>query len=70
MWPRRPKTDQSDESETVREARAAADTAAAEREQIEAQWPAVRKIGGGLQKALDRNHFGESIERAWALRRD
>lgn len=69
MWLRRSKAD-AQESAEVQRAREAADTASAERQQIEAQWPAVRRIGGNLQKALERNHFGESIEKALALRRE
>jgi hypothetical protein len=69
MWRRRSKTD-CNESDEVRRAREVAKHASAERRQVEEQWPAVKKIGGSLQKALERNHFGESIERAWALRRE
>jgi hypothetical protein len=66
MWRRRQKTES--ESDSVAEAREDAENATAEREQIEAQWPDIKKIGGSLQKAMERNHFGESIDRAWTRR--
>ncbi|WP_171048451.1 DUF7620 family protein [Nocardia cyriacigeorgica] len=46
-----------------------AERAKAERRRVEAQWPAVQRLSGQLNTAIERNHFGESIELAWLRRR-
>ena len=66
MWRRRSK---SRESAATREARVSAERAKAERRRVEAQWPAVQRLSGQLNTAIERNHFGESIELAWLRRR-
>ncbi|MGW5519289.1 DUF7620 family protein [Nocardia africana] len=38
--------------------------AAAERRKVEERLPAAQEIGASIRTALERNHFGESIERA------
>lgn len=60
MWRRRSRS----ESDEVRRAREEAKRAAAQRQKVEAQLPAAQEIGASLRTALERNHFGESIERA------
>lgn len=65
MWRRRSKS--RAESDATREARVSAQRAEAERRRIEAQWPSVQRISAQLNHAIERNHFGESIE--LALRR-
>ena len=66
---RRSNPDDRCESEEVRRAREAAERAAAERQQIEAGLPEAEHIGSTIRNALRVNHFGESIERAWKIRR-
>lgn len=62
MWRRPSKTEP--ESDAVRRARDTARKASIQREQVEAGLPEAQAIGSQLRKALERNHFGESIERA------
>lgn len=66
MW-RRHKSDRRESPETRAEKEKAL-YAQAERERIEAQWPKVQRITGGIREALERNHFGEQLTLA-ALRR-
>lgn len=56
------------EPDTVRRARATAEHAAAERLRIEAQAEEAMQIGASIRRALERNHFGESIQSALSRR--
>ncbi|WP_157116924.1 DUF7620 family protein [Nocardia vaccinii] len=53
----------------MRNARQAAEKAAAQRRRVEEKAPEAQRIGSAIRDALERNHFGESIELAWTLRR-
>lgn len=57
------------ETDEVRQAREAAERAVDERRRVEAQAEEAELIGSTIRNALKRNHFGEAIERSWALRR-
>lgn len=71
MFRRSKKTDRRRcEPEEVREARRSAERAAAQRRQVEQKAPEAERIGSAIRDALERNHFGESIELAWTLRRN
>lgn len=67
MWRRR-QSNPDRESDAVRRAREAAESALRERRKIEAQAPAAQAIGAKLRDALERNHFGEQIDAAFARR--
>lgn len=69
MFRRSKKTERRCEPDEVREARRAAEQAAAQRRRVEEKAPEAQKIGSAIRDALERNHFGESIELAWTLRR-
>ncbi|WP_443678196.1 DUF7620 family protein [Nocardia pulmonis] len=68
MWRRR--RNSPPESDETRKAREAAERAEAQRRRVEARWPDINRIGAALENALRRNHFGEQIERSFALRRN
>ncbi|OXR46685.1 hypothetical protein B7C42_01660 [Nocardia cerradoensis] len=68
MWRRLFKPDNC-ESEEVRRAREAAERAERERREVEAQAPVAKAIGAAVRAALERNHFGEQIDAAFARRR-
>lgn len=59
MWRRRKRTE---EPEAVRQARETAARATAERRAIERAWDDVKTVSRGINSALERNGFGESIE--------
>jgi hypothetical protein len=56
------------EPEAVRRARERAERAADERRRVEAREAEAEQIGMAIRNALQRNHFGEAIERSWARR--
>lgn len=66
---RRSTSKRTREPEAVTRARENAERAAAVRRRIEAQATEAQEIGSAIRHALRRNHFGEAIERSWALRR-
>lgn len=70
MWRRRQsKRPEPRESEAVRRAREAAERAKRVRQEVEAQAPVSKAIGDAVRDVLERNHFGEQIDAAFARRR-
>lgn len=56
------------EPDAIQQARRTAEHATAERVRVEAQADEAMQIGASIRRALERNHFGESITAALARR--